>query len=124
MRSGCGLSCLSKGASYLCEVVLTLIFWPPISLLFSALMAAAASAFSGISTNPKPLDCPLPASVTRLCELTCPNGRNISSSSFSVIKRGRFLTIIFMNDSFGLGLILCWCHVTRYVFVTAVTLLY
>jgi hypothetical protein len=77
---------------------------PSRSLPFKAAIALSPSALSLISTNPKPLACPVSRSVTMLTRSTLPCTANRDRTASSVAPKLRFPTKIFFIFTFFLKL--------------------
>ena len=74
---------------------LTFSVLPSRSVPFKAAIALSPSALSLISTNPKPLACPVSRSVTMLTRSTVPCVANMDRTASSVAPKLRFPTKIF-----------------------------
>ena len=77
---------------------------PSRSAPFKAAIARSPSALSLISTNPKPLACPVSRSVTMLTRSTAPCAANRDRTASSVAPKLRFPTKIFFIFTFFLKL--------------------
>ena len=81
--------------SVLGRASLTFSVLPSRSVPFKAAIALSPSALSLISTNPKPLACPVSRSVTMLTRSTVPCVANMDRTASSVAPKLRFPTKIF-----------------------------